>query len=708
MIFEQNEDLPILKATEDIFDRSKIVATITKIINSKTQKEHSCFTIGIYGKWGEGKTSILNLIEEQLQSNTNIVISKFNPWFFKDQESILLDFFNSINGTDIGIDFINKLKQYGPIASMGISGIINMLIPGLGNLANNATQSFLEKLPSLEINPVERKLELNKIIKKSGKHLVVFVDDVDRLDKKEIHTLFKLIKQVANFSNTIFIIAMDKDIVAKSLASEFEYGEAFSGYNFLEKIIQLQIYLPQLQQGQLLQLLENKLDNIFLELQNQESNHQEYIEAKENIFKYVLPLISTAREVIQYTNILSVSLLQVMNEVNISDLCLLESLKVVYPYGYEVIRKNRHIILQEDHGIFYYIQVHGDLKKQIQIEEKEREDFIQKILQKASSHQLFFLKNLIHELLYNYLTKSYNTLEIDEKKRLCSKQYYDKYFMFGVPQDIISESLLLEIIQNIKLKDSAELAAYFDNLLYKYDDYELGRNIYQIIYRRYRLKITNIEISKICISLSQLTSNNKRSHFTEFNGMKRWEFTIIDILNQYINKNINGEYIKDFDTILKTLETISNSPTILFSVFCVVEFKRRGFGGYDNVKKVNKIIYNIIKRFISEKSEKELFNLGEICIDVLFNVWKNYNNVEYESFISRNIGSVDFDIIKLVNTFIYNQEKKYYAPFIQLFNKDLVYDSLKKLIERNSEIIRKEKDVVFFIKIYEEEKERGL
>ena len=204
-IFDLKEDTPIANTTLDLFGRSKIVDEIVKTINIKSKTDHSCFVIGIYAKWGEGKTSVLNLIEEKLLSQQdNIVISKFNPWFFKDQESLLFDFFNSIDGGNISEAFLNNLRKYGPIVSMGISGVINMFAPGAGFILNKSVTKFIDKIPEIKISPIERKRELNRNIVDSKKHLVMLIDDVDRLDKEETHALFKLIKQTADFDNTIF------------------------------------------------------------------------------------------------------------------------------------------------------------------------------------------------------------------------------------------------------------------------------------------------------------------------------------------------------------------------------------------------------------------------------------------------------------------------------------------------------------------------
>ncbi len=90
------EDKPIRNVDEDLFGRKSLADIISNAIKSRITVNHGCYTIGVYGKWGEGKTSLLNMIESQLlvSNSDHLSIVKFNPWLFKGQESLLIDFFS--------------------------------------------------------------------------------------------------------------------------------------------------------------------------------------------------------------------------------------------------------------------------------------------------------------------------------------------------------------------------------------------------------------------------------------------------------------------------------------------------------------------------------------------------------------------------------------------------------------------------------------
>lgn len=84
-------DKPVLVQENDKFQRYEFSKRIAKTIIDR--KEEDCIVIGVYGAWGEGKTSVINFIEQELKTNEKIVPIKFNPWRYGDEESLLKQFF---------------------------------------------------------------------------------------------------------------------------------------------------------------------------------------------------------------------------------------------------------------------------------------------------------------------------------------------------------------------------------------------------------------------------------------------------------------------------------------------------------------------------------------------------------------------------------------------------------------------------------------
>src|SRR5947207_602709 len=78
----------------DAFRRRPFARRVAQTIVN--HKDISSIVIGIYGAWGEGKTSLLSLIEGELKNDPNVVCIHFNPWRFTDETALLRQFFSAL------------------------------------------------------------------------------------------------------------------------------------------------------------------------------------------------------------------------------------------------------------------------------------------------------------------------------------------------------------------------------------------------------------------------------------------------------------------------------------------------------------------------------------------------------------------------------------------------------------------------------------
>ena len=87
-------DKPILTKEEDSFNRCIQAIQIAEVVRS-CDVDNESFVVGIEGKWGSGKTSLINLVLENFESE-DILKIHFNPWNFSSQNELITDFFDSI------------------------------------------------------------------------------------------------------------------------------------------------------------------------------------------------------------------------------------------------------------------------------------------------------------------------------------------------------------------------------------------------------------------------------------------------------------------------------------------------------------------------------------------------------------------------------------------------------------------------------------
>src|SRR5207249_9922898 len=87
-------DQPILTSKEDRFGRKQFAHRIAEVVATRDSK--SGIVIGIHAPWGEGKTSVLNMILEKLEEHEQVLVIRFNPLRFPEESLLLRAFFVDI------------------------------------------------------------------------------------------------------------------------------------------------------------------------------------------------------------------------------------------------------------------------------------------------------------------------------------------------------------------------------------------------------------------------------------------------------------------------------------------------------------------------------------------------------------------------------------------------------------------------------------
>lgn len=197
------QDIPLFGINDACIGRSSMVELIVDSINEVVSCDHQCVVYGIYGKWGEGKTSLMNFIKNKLLSQgktDNINIVEFNPWLVDNDEALLREFFLSIMA-DADEKARKIFCKYGSLAIFASKTIVNAIAPGIGSVMADGIEWAKNAMEDSKDTLAELKTKVSEAIKQSGKHIVVMIDDVDRLDKEELLTVLRLVRQVADFEN---------------------------------------------------------------------------------------------------------------------------------------------------------------------------------------------------------------------------------------------------------------------------------------------------------------------------------------------------------------------------------------------------------------------------------------------------------------------------------------------------------------------------
>jgi predicted KAP-like P-loop ATPase len=265
----------------DFLDFGYLTKTVIDIIKNENLSPSS---IGLYGDWGCGKSSLMEMCIEELSKDEDTLCIRFNGWLFEGYEDAKTALLGTI------LDKINKEKTLTgeakkilkrlykntdklKLASMGIKyGIDFLATGGIGSIADITINSVLSKIKDKateankdDINKILTKEfkseELRKNIKTFQKDfvellneskiskLVVFVDELDRCNPDTILDTLEAIRLFLFTQNTSFVIGADERHVVFSVRkkySEIEGNQIDIGKEYLEKMIQYPVRIPQL------------------------------------------------------------------------------------------------------------------------------------------------------------------------------------------------------------------------------------------------------------------------------------------------------------------------------------------------------------------------------------------------------------------------------------------------------------------------------
>lgn len=454
-------DKPVSTEDEDKFQRYNFSKRIAKTILNRDYED--CIVIGIYGAWGEGKTSVLNFIQQELRKNNDAIIVKFNPWRYKDEDSLLIHFFEEVakafdkelkTSKQKAGEFLRKYSQYLKFSIAGIN---------IGSTAESAGEALAK------IDVEDLKASLNEIIKESRQKVVIFIDDIDRLDKNEIHAIFKLVKLTADFENTTYILSFDDAMVAAAIADRYGEGNIRAGQQFLAKIIQVPLRIPYAQPFDLQNLCIGAINKI-LEINKIELSEEEAIRFRRHFTGCILLQLKNPRLAVRYSNALFFSIPLLAGEANIVDLMLIEAVKIFFPDIYEFIRVNPECFVGSYRNI--------TLRKLDDEKLNTAKEFLDDIDKSFSKKQSKGLRNLLEAIFPKILevyqsAGSENTSpsidSLNKNSKIGAPHYFDRYFSYTVLKGQISDIEFNDFIFSIPNLNEAQVLHGIKEIISKSD-----------------------------------------------------------------------------------------------------------------------------------------------------------------------------------------------------------------------------------------------
>lgn len=334
-------DRPIHDEEEDCFGRSSFSTAISRALQALPSTES--IVMAIEGEWGSGKTSVLNLIQNDLNKSTGErIVIRFESWLLASSDSIVFTFLNQLSAnlgniksnSEDAKQIAQKLQDFSQL--LNPFKFIPAAEPWLSMLQSALNQSggamkLFSDFQQADIQSL--KAEIQDLIQRIGIPVIVIIDDLDRLESSEIKEIFRLVKAVADFKGISYLLSYDSKPVYQALNFEGVVDSAA----FIEKIVQVSYPLPLPSFLQIKRFFKTRLRVLLskyeLEVFEQERLEQMYANGG------VTHCLRKPRDVHRLINRLIISLPATRGEVNAGDLIVFEALATKYPSVAQDIRE---------------------------------------------------------------------------------------------------------------------------------------------------------------------------------------------------------------------------------------------------------------------------------------------------------------------------------------------------------------------------------
>lgn len=279
------------ETSADLLGCQHLVQVVTSIVKSEALLPA---TIGVFGDWGSGKSSLLRIVEEELQrtpqDKKDVLVLTFNGWTFEGYEDARTSLMSTIldevtskatlteKGRRLAVKLMSRINVMRVLGSgakaalaFGMGGPVGLGLAAGASLAADA-KDLLHKAESVSEDEFKKYIkdepahEARRSIREFRKDfedliddtklktLVVIIDDLDRCMPDTIIETLEAIKLFLYAKKTAFILGADERLVQYAVRKRFPElpGQQVEvGRDYLEKLVQFPIRILPLGQSEI-------------------------------------------------------------------------------------------------------------------------------------------------------------------------------------------------------------------------------------------------------------------------------------------------------------------------------------------------------------------------------------------------------------------------------------------------------------------------
>lgn len=340
-------DRPITSSSQDKLNRSLFAKYLARCMLD--HKDPESLVVGLYGGWGVGKTSLINLVLEELNfAATNVediekpIILNFSAWSYSGENQLIYSFFRRLSSTLRSVPYLENADRIIYLMELYVSFFTHKPVPK----ALRTKQAFKAKLVFEKEDDIygwesgrdltQVKAELNELLRAQKHKIIIMIDNISRLYDHEIKEIFKIVKSMGDYVNTAYLLAFDKEQVIRALDNVDTAG----GEEFIEKIVQLPFEVPPILQQDLESIFSDRLQEVLIQVPEGAWSTEYWADIYYRSLKY---FFKNCRDITRYVNTLTFSYSRLRDVVNPVDFFALTAIEVFLPQVYFGIRDNKDL-----------------------------------------------------------------------------------------------------------------------------------------------------------------------------------------------------------------------------------------------------------------------------------------------------------------------------------------------------------------------------
>jgi KAP family P-loop domain len=268
------------------------------------------FSVGVFGGWGSGKTTLMLAIKDQLDDQ--IVSVWFNAWRYEKEEHLIIPLLDVLRDalvawaadTEIEIDPSVKKRAIKAASTItkaaraifaGITVKVKLPVVELGLDANQAVTAWRESSSADDARDAQSPQSpyhasfkalhesLGEFTQRGKQRIVVFIDDLDRCLPSNALQVLESMKLFFDLEGFVFVVGLDQSVIEACINWNYRYsnnsgdaisGPPISGQDYIKKLFQVPFNLPAISRDQ----VDNYLTAIFLDGKEKDANRDNLME----------------------------------------------------------------------------------------------------------------------------------------------------------------------------------------------------------------------------------------------------------------------------------------------------------------------------------------------------------------------------------------------------------------------------------------------